>query len=150
MALPIIFNVAKGAQAGYGRLPLAADALGVMLLSAVEADTGLRDRATVAAILAAAGNTEATFTGYSRLTASGVTVSVDQTNDWVTVTLTNPTWTPTTVQTLAAIVIYYDDDTAAGTDANLIPIFADSFAVTTASGVAITYTVAAGGFTKAA
>ena len=52
--------------------------------------------------------------------------------------------------TLTRIAAVYDGDTGAGTDANIVPIFVDDFAFTTPTSGTIGYTVASGGFARAA
>lgn len=144
-------NIAKGKLAYYGSLPAANDALiAVLLVSAgLEADTALRDYTNLSTLLAAT-NDEATFTGYSRQTLTGVTVTVDQTNDRVDIDCNDIVWSPTTAQALGKIVICYDDDTTSGTDTSLVPIFFDDFALTTPTTGTVTYQVAASGFARAA
>ena len=144
----LVFNIAKGRLAYLATLPAANDGLVALLLTAAQADASLRDHATVAAMLAG-GNTEATFTGYSRKALGGVTVTVDNVGDTVTVDCTDPVWNPTAAQALVRLVIAYDDDIAAGTDTSLIPLFADDFALTTPASGTVTYVVATGGFYQA-
>jgi len=138
----LIPNIAKGRVAHLATLPLANDGLVAVLLTAAQAEATLRDHATLAALLAASGNTEATFAGYSRKALTGVTVTVDNATDIVTVDCADPSWSPTAVQNILRIVFCYDPDTTGGTDADLIPIFIDDFAVTTPTSGTITYTVA--------
>lgn len=142
-----IFNVAKGRFAHYATLPEANDAfVWVLLKSAgLEADATLKDYDDLAALLAAT-NDEATFTGYSRVTATGVTVTVDDTNEWVSVTANNPSWNPTSAEALGKILLCYDPDTTGGTDAQIIPVFADDFVMTTPTSGTITYQVNAAGW----
>lgn len=146
----LIPNIAKGKFARYAMLPETNDALIaiVMVLAGLESDATLRDYADVAAILAAA-NDEATFTGYSRQTLTGVTVTVDNTNDRVDVDCNDPSWSPTTAQAIAKIVFAYDPDTTTGTDSSLVPVFLDDFALTTPTSGTVSYQVAAAGFGRA-
>lgn len=144
----LIPNAAKGALMYYGTLPAAADAIVWVLLSGTETDANIRDAATLSALIALAVD-EATFTGYSRQTATSVTVTVDNTNDRVDLDAADPSWSPTTAQALTRIAACYDGDTAAGTDANIIPLFVDDFALTTPTSGTVSYTVAAGGFARA-
>lgn len=143
------FNISKGKFAYYATLPAANDALVWVLLKAagLEADSVLRDYDTLAAILAAA-NDEETATGYGRQTATSVTVTVDDTNDRVDVDAADPSFTTSTALASGKIVLCYDPDTTGGTDADLIPLFADDFVVAV-TGTA-TYQVAAGGMLRAA
>jgi hypothetical protein len=92
---------------------------------------------------------EATFTGYARVTATGVTVTVDDTNNRVDVDVADPSWNPTTAEALTRILLCYDPDTTGGTDADLVPVFVDDFALTTATNGTLSYIVAASGFGRA-
>ena len=141
-------NIAKGKLAQLAGLPAANDALIWVLLKGTEIDDNIRDADNLAAIIALAVD-EATFAGYSRQTATAVTVTVDDVNNWVTIDAADPTWSPTSAEALTRIVLCYDPDTTTGTDADLIPIFVDDFALTTATSGTLTYQVAAAGFGKA-
>ncbi len=145
----LIPNIAKGRFAYYAGLPAANDALIWVLFSGTETDANIRDADTLTAIIALAVD-EATFTGYARVTATGVVVTFDDTNDRVDVDAADPTWSPTTAQTMTRIGLFYDPDTTAGTDADLIPLFIDDFALTTPTSGTVGYTVAAAGFGRAA
>jgi hypothetical protein len=145
----LIPNIAKGKFAYYAGLPAANDALVWVLFSGTETDANLRDAATLTAVIALAVD-EATFTGYSRQTATGVTVTVDNANDRTDVDAADPSWSPTTAQALTRIGLFYDPDTTGGTDADLIPLFIDDFALTTPTSGTVGYTVNAAGFGRAA
>lgn len=129
-------------------LPESADAFVWVVFSGSETDAVIRDVDDLTALLATTLD-EATFTGYSRQTATGVTVTVDDTNDRVDIDCADPVWSPTTAQAITRIALCYDGDTGAGTDANIIPIFFDDFALTTATSGTLTYQVAASGFARA-
>ena len=125
----------------------------IVLLQAAEADATLRDYDDLAALLAAAGNTEADFTNYARKTVSGgsITVTVDDTNDRVDIDIPDQTWTSAggaTNNTLVKLLVCYDPDTTAGTDADIIPISAHDFAVTT-DGSDLTAQIDAAGLLRA-
>jgi hypothetical protein len=145
----LIPNIAKGKFAYYAGLPAANDALIWVLCSGTETDDNLRDADTLAAIIALAVD-EATFTGYARVTASSVTVTVDDANNRVDVDAADPSWSPTSAQSLTRIILCYDPDTTTGTDADLIPLFIDDYALTTPTSGSIGYTVAAAGWGRAA
>jgi hypothetical protein len=145
----LIFNAAKGKFAQWATHPLTNDALIWVLMTGAETDANVRDAATLTALIALAVD-EATFTGYSRQTATSVTVTVDNVNDRVDVTAANPSWSPTTAQALTRICLVYDNDTTSGTDTNIIPVFIDDFALTTATSGTLGYTVASPGFARAA
>lgn len=145
----LIPNIAKGKFAYYAGLPAANDALIWILFTGTETDANLRDAATLTAVIALAVD-EATFTGYSRQTATSVVVTVDNTNDRTDVDAADPSWSPTTAQALTRIGLFYDPDTTGGTDADLIPLFIDDFALTTPTSGTVGYTVNAAGFGRAA
>ena len=144
----ITFNVSLGKSAYYAGLPAANDSLIAVLLasSGLVSDATLRDYDDLAAILAGASD-EATFTGYSRQTLTSVNVTVDDTNNRVDIDCADPTWSPTTSQALGKIVICYKP-ASDSPDSDIIPIFADDFSVTVATGT-VTYQVAADGFYRA-
>lgn len=144
----LIPNIAKGKFAYYATLPAAADALIWVVFTGSETDANIRDADTLTAIIALLVD-EATFTGYARVTASGVTVTVDDTNDRTDVDAADPQWSPTSAQALTRIGVFYDPDTAAGTDADLIPLFIDDFALTTPTSGTVTYQVATAGWGRA-
>ena len=148
-----VFNIAKGKVAYYAGLPAASDALIVVLLKStgLEADNTLNNYDDLAAVLAAA-NDEADFTNYARksVTAS-VTVTVDDTNNWVDADLPDQTWTAAggaTNNTLGKLLVCYDGDTGAGTDSAIIPLTYHDFTATT-DGSDLTAQIAASGFYRA-
>lgn len=145
----LIPNVTKGKFAYYATLPAASDALVWVLFSGTETDDNLRDADNLTAIIALAVD-EATYTSYARQTATGVTVTVDDTNNRVDVDAADPTFPAAgSVQTLTRIGLFYDPDTTGGTDADLLPLFIDDFALATQSGVGVAYAVNAAGFGRA-
>lgn len=113
----LIPNIAKGKFAYYAGLPAANDALIWVLFSGTETDDNIRDADTLTALIALSLD-EATFTGYARVTAGSVTVTVDDTNNRTDVDAADPSWSPTTAQALTRIGLVYDPDTTGGTDAD--------------------------------
>ena len=81
----VIFNVAKGALVEKFR-DGAANGI-VLLLEAVESDIDLIAHDNLNDLLNAAGNTEATATGYARKTGIVGTIVVDDVNEQVTVSI---------------------------------------------------------------
>jgi len=147
-----ITNVAKGKIRYYCELPAASDAILVVLLqsSGLESDDALADHADLAALLAAS-NDEATFTGYARKTITSVTITPDNTNNWVDMILANQTWDPAggaTNNTLGKLLTCYDPDTTAGTDSSVIPLTFHDFVWTT-DGTALPADFPAAGFARA-
>lgn len=143
----ICFNVSKGKVAQYASLPAANDALIAVPIqtSGIESDATLRDYTTLSALLAASNDEQTTM---GRKTLASVTVTPDNTNDWVDVDCADITWTAATGNAISALVICYDPDTTTGTDADLIPLVKLD-AVATPAGGDLTYTVATGGFYRA-
>lgn len=147
----IVFNIAKGRAARYADLPATNDALVLVLLKAsgLEADSVLRTHATLAAILGAA-NDEADFTGYTRRTLAGVTVTpVAGNNDADATDPASYTNSGGASQSVGKAIICYDPDTTGGTDADLVPLVALDCVVTFDVGVPVTLSFAAAGFFRA-
>lgn len=144
-----VFNIAKGKVAekvGDDNTKLV-----VLLLKAAEADGTLEDYDDIAALLGAAGNTEADFTNYARKSTTDTdgTVTVDDTNNRVDVDMPDLTWSSAgngTNNTLVKLIVAYNE--GAG-DANLIPLTHHDFAVTT-DGNDLTAQFATAGFFRAA
>lgn len=127
------FNVSLGRQVElYNRVDTNDPANSALILvvlaeSGLEADSVLKDKDDLAAVLSGSTN-EVTNTGYSRKTLTDATLSaytVDDTNDWILLTL--PAQTFTTISAGNAwrkLLVCYDSDTTAGTDANIVPVTA--------------------------
>ncbi|MFD7705683.1 hypothetical protein [Streptomyces sp. NPDC059786] len=117
----LVFNQALGRVAYLAGLPAANDGLVLIALEAsgLETDTVLRDKDDFAAVVAGTTN-EQTTVGRKPLT--GVTVTVDDTNDRVNIDAADVTWTAPTGNPVGAVVICYDPDTTTGTDTDLIPL----------------------------
>ncbi|MFJ9740833.1 hypothetical protein [Streptomyces sp. NPDC101166] len=117
----IVFNIALGRVAHLASLPEANDALVMVPLesSGLVADSVMRDYDDLQALLAGATNEQTTM---GRKTLTGVTVTVDDTNDRVAIDCADVTWTAATGNAVGAVVICYDSDTTTGTDANLVPL----------------------------
>lgn len=154
-----VFNIAKGRVVEYyNRVENndpSASALIIVLLKANEAEATLIDRDDLSAVLAEAGTTEADFTNYARKTLTDVELAAlpapDDTNDRYDIDLPDQTWTSAggaTNNTLTKLLVCYDNDTGAGTDANIIPLTHHDFAATT-DGSDLTAQFAAAGFFRA-
>jgi hypothetical protein len=119
----IVFNRALGMVAYYASLPAANDALVLVPLEAagLETDAVLRDKDDLAAVVAGTTNEQTTA---GRKTLTGVTVTVNDTNDRVEVDAADVTWTSPTGNPVGAVIVCYDPDTTTttGTDADLIPL----------------------------
>lgn len=125
----IVFNVALAKVAQYGSLPAANDALILIALesSGLETDAVLRDKDTFADIVSGTTNEQTTV---GRKTLTGVTVTVNDTDNRVDIDAADVTWTAPTGNAVGAVVICYDPDTTGGTDADLIPLTKHDFAWT--------------------
>ncbi|SOD80117.1 hypothetical protein SAMN06272781_6876 [Streptomyces sp. 1222.2] len=117
----ITFNVALGRAASLAALPATSDALILVPLEAsgLESDAVLRDKDTLADVVSGTTNEQTTV---GRKTLTGVTVTVDDTNDRVNIDASDVTWTAPTGNVIGAMVICYDPDSTGGTDADLIPV----------------------------
>ncbi|MFD0074272.1 hypothetical protein ACFVIY_17745 [Streptomyces sp. NPDC127166] len=136
----IVFNIALGRVASLAALPATNDALIAVPLEAagLVSDATMRDYDDLATLLAGASNEQ---TSMGRKTLTGVTVTVDDTNDRVAVDCADITWTSATGNAVGAVVICYDPDTTTGTDADLIPLTKHDVTLTP-DGSAFTLTVA--------
>lgn len=147
-----VFNIAKGKVAYYATLPAASDALIVVLLKStgLEADDTLNNHDDLAALLAST-NDEADFTNYTRKTLASVAVNVDDTNNWADADAADFTYTAAggaANNTIGKLLVCYDGDTGAGTDANIIPLTYHDCSFTT-DGTDQQIQLAASGFYRA-
>ena len=99
-----------------------------MLLTANEADATLEDYDDLSTLLAQAGNTEATFTNYTRLTVDDTALAADapdDTNNRYDVDMPDQTWSNAggaSNETMTKLLICYDPDTTGGDDTTIIPL----------------------------
>ncbi|MGW0920060.1 hypothetical protein ACWD3J_13720 [Streptomyces sp. NPDC002755] len=121
-----VFNVALAKIGYYASLPAPNDALVLIALEAsgLETDAVLRDKDDLAAVVAGATNEQ---TSVTRKTLSGVTITVDDTNDRVAITASAVTYTSPTGNPVGALVIGYVPDTTAPSDAAIIPLTKHDF-----------------------
>lgn len=147
------FNIAKGQIIEYvNRVNAndpAASALIVVPLSASGTEAQGQDLNDLSLVLADANFTELTGNNWSRktLTDTEITtaVTVDDTNNRNTADFDDVTWSSVTGGTCTGVLICYDSDTGAGTDANIVPLTHHDFSVT-GNGGDITLQVGANGF----
>jgi len=136
----VTFNVARGRVAELANRVNTNDptnsalVLVVLKASGLQADSVLVDYDDLATLLAAA-NDEATNTGYARKVlnqASGIVVTVDDTNNRVKVDFPDQTYTTVAAVGGAwgALLVCYDPDTTAGTDSSIIPLTKHDFPIT--------------------
>jgi hypothetical protein len=124
-----VFNTALGRIGYLAGLPATNDALIAIPLTAagLETDAVLRDKDTLADVLAGSTNEQTTL---GRQTLTSVTTTVDDTTDQFTIDAADITWTATTGAAIGAIVVCYDPDTTTGTDTDLIPLLKYDAAMT--------------------
>lgn len=106
----------------------------------LESDDVLKDYDTVAAVLAGASN-EVTNTGYARITLADTALlapTVDDATDIVTLTFAAQTTASITAgDSWRKLIIAYDNDTTAGTDANLVPMYGYDLLINSAAVVPV-------------
>jgi hypothetical protein len=152
-----IYNIGKGRIAELAARVNANDPTNSVLVililatSGIQADSVLIDVDTVAALLAGTTN-EVTNSGYARKVldnTGGITVTVDDTNDWTDVDIPDQTWTAVAAgDGWNDFVTAYDSDSTAGTDTNIVPTSQHDFVVTP-DGSDITAQIATAGFYRA-
>jgi len=151
-----VYNVALGRVAElYNRVDTNDPTNSALIVVVIDAngvtDATLKDIDDLAAVLATAAN-EVTNTNYARKTLTDtdiVAFAPDDTNDRVDLDIPDQTWTAVAAgDAWEDIIICYDSDTGAGTDANIIPLTQHDFAVTP-DGSDITAQIAATGFYRA-
>jgi hypothetical protein len=96
----------------------------------LEADSVLVDKDDLAAVLAGATNEQTTM-GRKTLTDADLATlpAPDDTNDRFDISLPTVTWTGATGNPISKLLVCYDSDTTAGTDANIIPLTLFDFAI---------------------
>lgn len=134
-------NVKDGAPANSRLIAVPLEATGL------EADAALKDHDTLQALLAGSSNEQATM-GRKTVAAADLTITVDDTNERVDIDMSDLVWTAATGNAVGAVVICYDPDNTAGTDADLIPLTKHDFSVTP-DGSDITAQVPTPGFYRA-
>lgn len=135
-----VFNIAKGRVNELWTRVASNDpansAIVGILLKVAEADATLRDYDTIALLLGGA-NTECDFTNYTRKVWTDADLSAPVPNDgsdYMEAEITD--WViaaagGTLDNTLVKILLAYDNDTGAGTDANLVPLIHADLSQTT-------------------
>ena len=136
----IVFNISKGEVNAYVKRVVNNDpansALVVVLLKTAEADGILQDYNTLGDILAGA-NTEADFTNYSRKILTNTELSLPTVDDSGNQQFSDaPDLTYASAggavnNAIVKMLICYDSDTTSGTDANLVPLVALDWVITT-------------------
>ena len=133
----IVFNISKGRIVEYynrvkGNDPAASAIILVPIeTTGLETDAVLIDKDDLAAFLVGTTNEQTTM-GRKTLTDTELAAlpAPDDTNDRYDVSLPTVTWTAASGNAISKILVCYDSDTAAGTDANIIPLTMFDFAQT--------------------
>jgi hypothetical protein len=150
------FNIAKGAVSLYyqnvdGNNPANSAFVIVVIDANGDTDATMKDRDDLTALLGGLAN-EVTNTNYARKTLTDVELTAfapDDVNDRVDLDIPDLTWTAVAAGTAwTDMLVCYDNDTTAGTDANVTPLTLHDFAVTP-DGSDITAQIAAAGFFRA-
>lgn len=152
----LVFNIAKGRVVELFRRVDANDPTNSALILvpvdvAAVSDATLRDFDTLSAITAG-GVTERTTGGWNRKTLTDADITFpapDDTNDRYDIDIPDQTWTAVTAGAVTDLILCYDPDTTAGTDADLIPLCLYDFAITP-DGSDVVAVVNAAGFFRAA
>jgi hypothetical protein len=148
-----VFNGVKGEFKTLAALPAAADALVVSMVetTGIEAEDVLNNYDDLQALYAAANNEPTGGTYVRKTVTAGITVTVDDTANRVDVDMPDLTWTALTTtgnNPVARLLVNYDGDTGAGTDANIRPCTAHDFTFTP-DGTDVVAVVATAGFYRA-
>lgn len=151
-----VFNRALGSVAGYYQRVKSNDpANSALVIVAIDAngdtDATMKDRDDLAALLGGTAN-EVTNSGYARKVLTDADLAAfapDDTNDRVDLDIPDQTWSAVAAGTAwTDLIICYDPDTTAGTDADLIPLTCHDFAITP-DGSDIVAVIDAAGFFRA-
>lgn len=137
----IVFNIAKGRVVElYNRVKSNDPANSALVIvpietAGLEADAVLVDADTLAAVLAGATNEQTTM-GRKTLTDADLAAlpAPDDANDRYDVALPTVTWTAATGNAISKLLVCYDSDTTAGTDANIVPLTLFDFTQTPSGG----------------
>ncbi len=133
--MDLVCNIAKGRTAE--KVADGANLI-VVLLKAAQADGVLRDHATLAALLAATGNTEANFTNYARKTIANaaLVLTVDNTNDRTRLDTADLSWASAGGTTNNSLVKALVCEDVGGADTSRVPLLAYDYPYVT-SGTAL-------------
>lgn len=150
-----VTNIAAGKVAEYAQRvnnnDPANSALLIIAVTSTQTLEVLQDLTTLNAILTEGRTTEVTNVGYARkvLTdASSITVTPENTGNLNAVDFPDPTWVEVREGSRwAFLILGYDSDTTAGTDANIVPCCIYDFVVTPNGGNITALVNASGAYT---
>lgn len=136
-----VFNQAKGRVTEFAERINANDPANsvftIVLLDASATDAINEDFDDLALVIADAGNVEATFTNYARKeidNTGSITITYDDTNNRADVDMPDQTFTSAgngTNNSITDLLFNYDNDSAAGTDSDIVPCTQHDFVVQT-------------------
>lgn len=137
----IVFNIAKGRVVEfYNRVKSNDPANAAFVIvpietAGLEADATLMDADTLAAVLAGTTNEQTTM-GRKTLTDADLAAlpAPDDTNNRYDLALPTITWAAASGNAISKLLVCYDSDTTAGTDANIIPCTLFDFVQTPSGG----------------
>lgn len=137
----IVFNIAKGRVVEfYNRVKSNDPANAAFVIvpietAGLEADATLVDADTLAAVLAGTTNEQTTM-GRKTLTDADLAAlpAPDDTNNRYDLALPTVTWAAASGSAISKLLVCYDSDTTAGTDANIIPCTLFDFVQTPSGG----------------
>jgi hypothetical protein len=133
----LVFNIAKGRIVElYNRVKSNDPANAALVIIPVDAgsatDAAVRDLDTFA-LVTSGGVTERSTGGWGRKILTDTELAAwapDDTNDRVDLDIPDLTWAAVTAGAVTDLIVCYDNDTTAGTDANLIPLTLHDFTIT--------------------
>lgn len=133
----IVFNIALGrVRELYNNVKSNSPANSALILvpletSGLESDAVLKDKDTLADVLAGTTNEQTTM-GRKTLTDAELAAlsAPDDTADSASCALPTTIWSAATGNAISKIVVCYDSDTTSGTDASIVPLTAFDFVQT--------------------
>lgn len=133
----IVFNIAAGRGVEYYNRVKSNDPANAAFIivpietTGLEADATLQDADTLTAVLSGTTNEQTTM-GRKTLTDADLAAlpAPDDTNNRFDIALPTVTWTGATGNAISKLLVCYDSDTTAGTDANIVPVCMFDFAIT--------------------
>ena len=141
----IVFNIAKGRlKEFYNRVKSNDPANAAFIIvpietSGLESDATLIDKDDLAAVLSGTTNEQTTMGRKTLADADLAALSApDDTNDRNECDLPTVTWTAASGNAISKLLVCYDSDTTAGTDANIIPCTMFDFVQTPSGDVVMT------------
>jgi hypothetical protein len=133
----IVFNIAKGkVNEYYDRVDNNDGANAALIVvpieaSGLESDATLIDKDDLAAVLSGTTNEQTSNMGRKTLTDADLSAGTPtDASDFNGRSLPTITWTAATGNAISKLLVCYDPDTTAGTDANIIPLTMFDFAIT--------------------